>query len=123
MGRAKYRNDVYLTGIIGQGFEYKKTQEGAEFATFLLEMNNGYMRKEDSTVHDKLMYLRVMVFDSRLVEYLKNNGAKNNDAVSIFARLNSKKYEKKGIVLYQINIIANDIILIRNRRKNGKLQD
>lgn len=115
MATGKYRNEVYLRGVIADGFAYKKTKEGKEFATFLLEMNNIYARVEDRTAQDNIIYLRVMVFDTRLVRYLKENSAHPNDNVFIVARLNAHKVEYKGVSFYQTDILANDIVLTRKK--------
>lgn len=106
-------NECFLRGRIGQDFKFAKTKDAREFATFSIAINNIASRKWDKTAHDNIVYLRIMVFDTRLVQYLHKVNAKANDMVNVFARLNSHKVNQKGVEYSQIDIVANDISIIK----------
>lgn len=109
------RNDVYLSGKIS-GLAYSKTSDGKEFAYFLLEQNTYDRLSADKSEKQGISNLiRVMVFDERHVDYLKKVKAKNGNNVYVYARLNTHRYEKKGIEVFQINVVARTIAIVKTK--------
>lgn len=111
------KNIVLLDGIIGDGYGYGKTQEGKEFATFCLILNNNLKEYTDSTSKRHYeTYIRIFVYEKRLVEYLKDVGAHRGNRVSVFGRLSSCKNERKGITFMTLNVVCRDIEIIKTKQ-------
>lgn len=106
-------NIVFLQGKIGNDLQYKKTSEGAQFATFSVVVNSFSKDIKDSTERRTETYIRVMCFDKYIVEYLQRVNAKQGNKVSILARLNSHKSEYKGISFIQNDVIARDVVVVK----------
>ena len=106
-------NIVFLQGKIGNDLQYKKTSEGAQFATFSVVVNSFSKDIKDSTERRTETYIRVMCFDKYIVEYLQRVNAKQGNKVSVLARLNSHKSEYKGISFIQNDVIARDVIVVK----------
>ena len=106
-------NIVFLQGKIGNDLQYKKTSEGAQFATFSVVVNSFAKEIKDSTERRTETYIRVMCFDKYIVDYLQRVNAKQGNKVSILARLNSHKSEYKGISFIQNDVIARDVVVVK----------
>jgi single-stranded DNA-binding protein len=110
------KNIVILEGVIGDDFKYGKTQEGKEYATFSLCVNAFLKEISDTTegTHSQT-YVRIFVYDKRLVDYLKRVNAKRGQRASVFGRLSSFKNEYKGISFMTNNIVCRDVTIIKTR--------
>ena len=106
-------NIVMLQGRVGNDLQFKKTSEGATFATFTTIINSYSKDLKDSTEHRSETYIRVMCFDKRIVEYLQKVGVKQGNRVNILARLNSHKSEYKGVEFMQNDVIARDVVVVK----------
>lgn len=108
------KNVVFLEGQIGDDFKYGKTQDMKEFCTFTLSINSFIKDMADSTERtNSQVFIRTMIFDKRLVEYMHKVGAKQGQRVSVFARLTSHKSEYRGITYIQNNVVVRDIHVIK----------
>lgn len=106
-------NIVMLQGRIGNDLQFRKTTEGATFATFTTIINSYSKDFKDNTEHRTETYIRVMCFDKRVVEYMQKVGAKQGNRVNVFARLNSHKSEYKGVEFIQNDVIARDVVVVK----------
>ena len=114
------KNIVILEGVIGDDFKYSKTKDGKEFATFSLCVNSFSKDISDSTerTHSQT-YVRIFVYDKKLVEYLRKVNAHLNQRASVFGRLASCKNEYKGITFMTNNIVCRDITIIKTRKESN----
>lgn len=106
-------NFVMLQGRIGNDLQYRKTKDGATFATFTIIINSYNKELKDRTEQRNDTYIRIMAFDKRIVEYMQNCNAKQGNRVNVVARLNSHKSEYKGVALVQIDVVARDVVVIK----------
>lgn len=109
------KNFVFLEGIVGDDYKYMKTRDGKDFATFTLYINSFNKEYRDKTEAAIYVHIRIMVFDARLVEYLKKVKPRNGNRVSILGRLNSHKNEYKGTELWQNDVVVRDIHIIKTK--------
>lgn len=114
------KNIVWLEGVIGDDYKYAKTQDGKEFATFTLLVRSYMKEFADKTEKRDYTYLRIMVFDSKLVEHLHKMSARRGHRVSVLARLNSHRQEYKGNAFVQVDIVARDIQIIKTNNQQDK---
>ena len=110
------KNIVMLEGQIGDDFKFGKTQDMKEFCTFTLCINSFIKDMAHSTERtNSQVYIRTMIFDKKLVEYMKKVKAKQGQRVSVFARLTSHKSEYRGISYIQNNVVVRDIHVIKTK--------
>ena len=110
------KNIVMLEGQIGDDFKFGKTQDMKEVCTFTLCINSFIKDMADSTERtNSQVYIRTMIFDKKLVEYMKKVKAKQGQRVSVFARLTSHKSEYRGISYIQNNVVVRDIHVIKTK--------
>ena len=112
----KDKNIVILEGVVGDDYKYKKTQEGKEYATFSLCINSFDKELADSTerTHSQA-YIRIHVYDKRLLEYLQKVDAHRGQRANVFGRLVSFRSEQKGISYIVNNVICRDISIIKTK--------
>ena len=117
---AKDKNIVILDGVIGDDYKYGKTQDGKEYATFSLCINTYAKDFSDSTERThSITYIRIFVYDTRQVEYLKRIGAHRGLRASVFGRLTSFKNEYKGITFMTNNVVCRDVEIIQVKSNNN----
>lgn len=112
------KNIVLLEGVIGDDYKYSKTNDGKEYATFSLCINSFLKEIADSTerTHSQT-FIRIFVYDKRLVEYLHKVKAHRGQRASVFGRLVSFKNEYKGNVFMTNNVACRDIQIIQTREE------
>lgn len=108
------KNIVILEGLIGEDFKYGKAVTGKEYATFSLSINTTSREYADSTerTHSQT-YVRIFVYDKRIVEYLRKVGARRGQRASIYGRISSHRNEYKGVVLITNNVVCRDVRIIK----------
>lgn len=118
------KNIVLLEGLIGDDFKYGKTQDAKEYATFSLCINSFIKDLADSSerTHSQT-YIRIFVFDKRLVEYLHKVHAKRGQRASVFGRLTSVKNEYKGNSFITNNVTCRDVKIIKTKIGKNERQD
>lgn len=120
---AKDKNIVILDGVIGDDYKYGKTQEGKEYATFSLCINVYAKEFSDNTERNHpVTYIRIFVYDTKQVGYLKKIGAHRGMRASVFGRLTSFKNEYKGVTFMTNNVVCRDVEIIQvksNNKDNG----
>ena len=111
-----------LEGLIGDDFKFGKTQEGKEFATFSLCVNSFIEEMSDSTerTHSQT-YIRIFVYDKKIVAYLHRIGAHRGQRANVFGRLTSFKNEYKGNTYMTNNVVCRDVTIIQT--KTAKTED
>jgi single-stranded DNA-binding protein len=108
------QNDVFLCGLIGEDFQFGRTQDAKEYATFSLCVNAYEKEDADSTERTRTQqYIRVFCYDKRQVEYLKRMDVHRGQRASVKARLSSFKNEYKGITYMSLNVICRRIWIIK----------
>lgn len=114
----RFINDVYLLGTIGRTLAYKRASTGNEFATFSLLI-------EPSTRNGgKIQYIRVMVFEKKLVEKMKRLGVKPNMKAFVTAYLNSHKTETRGIEYITNDVIARSIdVVVKSGNESKRINE
>lgn len=115
---AKDKNIVILGGLIGDDYKYGKTEEGKEYATFSLLVNNFSKDFADATerTHSQQM-LRITCFDKQQIEYLQKVGARRGVRVEILGRLTTFKKEYKGNPFIQMSVTVRDIEIVKTSNK------
>lgn len=110
------KNIVHLEGVIGDDFKFGKTEDAKDFCTFSLCISS-YSKQyaDESERNHQTTYIRIMVFDKKRVEYLKNVEAKRGQRATIFGRISSHKSEYKGIEFIQNNVVVRDISIIKTK--------
>jgi hypothetical protein len=104
------KNIVMLDGIIGDDFAFKKSEK--EYATFSLCINSFFKEMADNTERSHSQtYVRIFVYDKRLIEYLKKKNAHRGQRISIFGRLSSCKSEIRGITFVSLNVVCRDLTI------------
>lgn len=112
-------NFVMLQGKIGNDLQYRKTKDGANFATFSIVINSYNKELKDKTEQRNETYIRIMAFDNRIVEYMQRVNAKQGNRVNVVARLNSHKSEYKGVAIVQNDVVARDVTVIKAKDMNN----
>lgn len=110
------KNIVLLEGIIGDDFRFDKTTEGKEYATFTLCINAFLKEMSDSTerTHSQT-FIRMFVYDRKLVEYMHKVEVKRGQRASIFGRLVSYRNEYKGNSYITNNVVCRDIHIVKTK--------
>lgn len=109
------RNVVLLQGKIGNDYKYLKTKRGSEFATFTLCLEAFDKEERDKTENRNTVYIRIMVFDDLLVQYLHKVGARSGNKASIYGRVNSHRVTSKNVTFVQNDIIVRDIHIVKTQ--------
>lgn len=112
------KNIVMLSGIIGDDAKFGKTSEGKPYFTFSLCVNSFMKEMADSTerTHSQA-FLRIFVYDKRLVEYVERVKAKRGQRANVFGRLVSFKNEYKGNVFMTNNVVCRDIEIVKTKKE------
>lgn len=110
------KNIVILEGIIGDDSKFGKTNEGREYFTFSLCINNFAKEMADSTerTHSQA-FIRVFCYDKKQLEYLRKVDVKRGQRASVFGRLSSFKNEYKGIEYITQSVVCRDIEIIKTK--------
>lgn len=110
------KNIVMLEGTIGEDFKYAKTRDKRDFATFTVGMNTGNYEERDDTEKRIPIFIRVMVFDEKCIQYLKKIGARSGSRCSIFGRLNSHRMmNNKGFSIVVNDVVVRDIHIVKTK--------
>lgn len=108
-------NQVHLQGRICEDYKYAKTETGSEFATFSLAVEGKFKGVASTT------YIRIMVFNSTLVQYLHDVKAKQGNRCTIYGTIQSYKREIKGMEIVQNTIIVQDITIRKTKKVKVEL--
>lgn len=106
-------NHVFLEGLVGDDFKYKRQREGREFATFTLSVNSYDRDSHDDTERRSYVRIRIMVFDKKGVEYLRRVRCHGGCRVTILGRMNSHKVETRGITYTQNDVVVRKISVVK----------
>ena len=112
------KNIVLLEGIIGDDYKYGKTVDGKDYATFSLCINSFVKEIADGTerTHSQA-FIRIFVYDKRMVEYLRKVNARRGNRASVFGRLVSFKSEYRGNTFMVNNVVCRDVQIIKTNEK------
>lgn len=110
------KNFVFLEGLI-DSFKYDVAEGGREYATFSLSINATYREMSDGFEDrsNAQNWIRIFVYNKRILEYLKRVGAHSGQRASLFGRLNSFKNEYKGITFMSNSVLCRDINIITTK--------
>lgn len=108
------RNDVYLEGRIRHS-KFGKTKTGKPYATFALVVHDLYNKeyRESTEGHKDWDSIRIMVFDKKLVDYLRAVKMQDEQKAIVNARISSGRTEHKGETFIQNVIIARSISIVK----------
>lgn len=110
------KNMVFIEGIIGEAFKYERAQSGREYATFSLNVQPMSTEMADDIEQmNGQVYIRVFVFDKRVLENLKRVGAKSGQRADIFGRLTSFKNTYKNVSYVTNCLVARDMNIIQTK--------
>lgn len=110
------KNFVILEGQVGDDLSYGKTQDGKDYSTFSLIIN-GYSKDyhDSSERQHGFTMIRIMVFESRLVDRMRDLKVRTGTRVGVFARLNSHRTEYRGISYIQNDVVVRDLTVVRTK--------
>lgn len=114
----KFKNVVFLEGRIADDYKYMRTKEGRTFATFTLVVRSFDKDFSDNTERKVDIFIRIMVFDNKLVEYLKKVGAHNGNIVNIMGRLNTYQKEIEDKIYMTLNVVVRDIHVVKTKNED-----
>lgn len=110
------KNIVLLEGLIGDDFKFGRTSDAKEMATFSLAINSYLKELADDTERTRAQtYVRIFVYDKKLLDYLRRIDVHRGMRASILGRLSSHKSEYKGIEYIQLTVIVRDIGIIQTK--------
>ena len=103
------KNIVLLEGLIGDDFKFGRTSDAKEMATFSLAINSYLKELADDTERTRAQtYVRIFVYDKKLLDYLRRIDVHRGMRASILGRLSSHKSEYKGIEYIQLTVIVHE---------------
>lgn len=110
------KNIVLLEGVISDDYKMGKTSEGKQFVTFSLVLNSFSKEYADSTesTHSK-NYIRLFIYDKKLIDYLTRIEAHQGQRASVFGRLSSTKTEYRGKNFMSNSVICRDIKIVKTK--------
>ena len=109
----KFKNVVFLEGRISDDYKQMRTKEGRIFITFTLIVRSFDKDLSDNTERKIDIYIRIMVFDNKLIKYLERVGAKNGNWVSIMGRVNTYQREIDDKYYSFLDVVVRDINVLK----------
>lgn len=115
------KNIVVLDGIIGDDLKWGKSQNAKEFMTCTLCINSFMKEFADGTERsNSQMYIRIFVYDKKLVDYLRAVEVHRGQRASVFGRIISYRNEYKGNSFITNSVVCRDIEIIKNKNESKK---
>lgn len=102
-------NQFTLIGRIGSSFKYAKAQSGNTYAYFSLEVEPRALAKEN----DYRQILHVMVFNKKIIDYMKAVEAKRGNRVVVVGYCSSFSNEVNGKMIISNTINAKGVFVIK----------
>lgn len=107
-------NLCLFVGQIGADLKFSKCSNGKGMATFSLCVNSFIKELADATERtNSQTYIRILCFDKKQIEYLKNVHAKQGQRAFIVGRLSSFKNEHRGITFMTNNVVCRSIMILK----------
>jgi single-strand DNA-binding protein len=100
-------NKVILIGNLGANPELRYTQDGTPVANFSIATSDQWTDKESGEKREKTEWHRIVVW-RRLAELCAEYLSKGRQ-VYVEGKLQTRSWEKDGVVRYTTEIIANDV--------------
>jgi hypothetical protein len=89
-----FENRFYIAGVVNSNIKYAKTVNGDEYAWFAVRIENKLGAK--STENNQTQDIGLMVFNAKIIEYMRDVNMKRNDTVVAFGFVSAFKHEVKG---------------------------
>ena len=110
------KNIVMLEGVVGNDLKRGTMSNGKSFITFSLCVNTYFKPLHDSTESEHPMaYIRVFIFDQRMITYLNKCKVRHGQRASVFGRLSSSSKEINGKKIVQVNVVVRDITVSKTK--------
>lgn len=108
------RNQLTLVGRINGRIVEKRAQNGSRFLFFPVAIDNRF--NGTTTDGNYSQDIHVMVFVSRVLDYMKKVGAKEGNRVVIFGFVSAFKTERKGETIISNAVNATDVFIIKTQQ-------
>jgi single-strand DNA-binding protein len=102
-------NKVILVGHLGQDVKLAYTQGGTAVGNFSLATDESYKDAQGNKV-DRTEWHRVVVWQ-KLAE-LCNNYLKKGSKVYIEGKIQTRQWEKDGVIRYTTEVVANQVVFL-----------
>jgi hypothetical protein len=113
---AFFENRFYMAGVVDSDVKYDKTVNGEPYAWFALSIENSQAKNStESNIHQNVS---IMVFQKKLIDYIKSVNLKRNDLCVVFGWVSAFKREIKGREFSGNGINATQVFAVK--RKNEK---
>jgi single-strand DNA-binding protein len=113
------KNRVTLIGNLGQDPEIKTIETGKKVTNFTLATDDGYKNSDGQKVSETTWH-NIVAWNG-LAE-IAGKYLKKGHQVAVEGRIVYRTYEdKKGATKYITEIVLNDLILLRNGKEQGKV--
>lgn len=110
---AFFENRFYAAGVVNGKVKYSHTVNGDEFAWFPVRIENRLgATSTESNYHQDL---GIMVFNKKLIDYMKAVEMKRNDLVVVFGFLSAYKHEVKGTDVTGHGINATQVFVVKKK--------
>lgn len=111
---AFFENRFYMSGVVDSEVKYDKTVNGEQYAWFALSIEN--RQAANSTDSNRYQNVSIMVFQKKLIEYMKSVRLKRNDLCVVFGWVSSFSREIKG-KNYAVNgVNATQVFAVKTKK-------
>lgn len=109
-----FENRFYMAGIVDSDVKYDKTVNGERYAWFALSIEN--KQATNSTESNKHQNISIMVFQKKLIDYMKSVNLKRNDLCVVFGWVSAFMREIKGKEYAVNGINATQVFAVKTKK-------
>ena len=107
------RNQLTLVGRINGKIIERTAQNGSKFMFFPMAIDNRF--NGTTTDNNYSQDIHVMVFNPKVVEYLRNVGAREGNRVVVFGFISAFKNEHKGETIISNAVNGTDVFIVKTK--------
>lgn len=105
------RNQLTLVGRIGDAIKEGKSKNGTTYMYFALEIYQNI----NSTQNNQYQTLHVMVFNKKVIDYLRKVDVHAGNFCVVFGFISSFKYIKNGREMFVNAVNGDEVFIIKTK--------